>query len=357
MGERDTTAGGDSAAIAEANAMDAAGRHDDAIKVLSRAAAAGDAGAKRTVGARIMIGDRAPHLGPQGAGLIIEAAAEGDARAAAICAVLAGMGAYRPQSWSASLDYLLAAAERGDTEAQGQLRVLAGEPDSGDWAGLRRRISIEALLAAPEPHVLSADPRIVIYPAFAEPGICAWLTRRAEGRLKRALVYDPVGKFDKPDEWRTNTTAIFTLADCDLVQIVLQARIARAAGFPFAHLEATSVLHYEPGQAFDDHYDFVDPEAPNYAQEIARHGQRLATFLVYLNEDYTGGETAFPRLGFSHHGAAGEGLMFANALRDGAPDIRTLHAGRAPATGEKWVVSQWLRSRPIAPGISPSWRP
>ncbi len=42
-------------------------------------------------------------------------------------------------------------------------------------------------------------------------------------------------------------------------------------------MEAPGVLHYEAGQEFSDHFDFVDPATPGYAQEIARNGQRVVT--------------------------------------------------------------------------------
>jgi prolyl 4-hydroxylase len=72
----------------------------------------------------------------------------------------------------------------------------------------------------------------------------------------------------------------------------------------------------------------------------------VVTFLIYLNDDYLGGETEFPRVGVSHKGRRGEGLFFVNALDDGAADLRTLHAGRSPASGAKWIVSQFMRDRP-----------
>ena len=106
------------------------------------------------------------------------------------------------------------------------------------------------------------------------------------------------------------------------------------------------MLHYDVGEEITEHYDFIDPNIPNYAQEIAQQGERVVTFLVYLNDDYGGGETAFPRLGISHKGHRGEGMFFVNAV-DGNADTRTLHAGRTPAGGEKWIVSQFVRSRPL----------
>ena len=101
---------------------------------------------------------------------------------------------------------------------------------------------------------------------------------------------------------------------------------------------------------FEDHYDFVDPQTPGYAQEIARNGQRRITFLLYLNDDYEGGETAFPRLDVHHRGRAGDALFFVNVRPDGVGDTRTLHAGRPPVRGEKWVLSQFIRDRAMVPG-------
>jgi hypothetical protein len=39
--------------------------------------------------------------------------------------------------------------------------------------------------------------------------------------------------------------------------------------------------------------------------------------------------------------------LFNNVDADGAPDHDTVHAGTPPTSGEKWVLSQWVRTRPI----------
>src|SRR4029453_5716558 len=111
-------------------------------------------------------------------------------------------------------------------------------------------------------------------------------------------------------------------------------------------MEGPTVLHYSPGEQIQNHFDFVDPKSTSdYAGEMARNGQRMITFLIYLNDDYEGGETAFPELGFSHRGRRGDGLFFVNAHPDLAPDLRMLHAGRATTRGEKWLVTQFVRSK------------
>jgi len=84
---------------------------------------------------------------------------------------------------------------------------------------------------------------------------------------------------------------------------------------------------------------------PGFAEYLQKFGQRIATVLIYLNEDYAGGETAFPKLGLNFRGATGDALFFTNVDRSGRADPLTLHAGTPPTSGEKWVLSQWIRDR------------
>ncbi len=46
--------------------------------------------------------------------------------------------------------------------------------------------------------------------------------------------------------------------------------------------------------------------------DVARNCQRIVTFLIYLNDTFTGGEPAFQRLGLNHRGATGDALYFGN---------------------------------------------
>jgi hypothetical protein len=105
------------------------------------------------------------------------------------------------------------------------------------------------------------------------------------------------------------------------------------------------VLHYEAGEQFAPHRDFLDPAVPGQAADFARRGQRIVTFLVYLNSDFEGGDTDFPILALAYKGGAGDALYFGNVDSAGVPDLRTLHAGLPPTSGEKWLFSQWVRDR------------
>ncbi len=327
--------------VARAAEHDAAGRYDEAINALARGTQVGDLRCKTQLGKRLLAGDRAPTLPAEGARFLHEAAMEGEPEAAARMAALTALGHYFKHSWQGALRWLMVAAERGWEPARGQLRVLAnGTPD----------IDLSSWSTLASAHDLNAEPLVRAVDAFITPAACDWLIARARSRLTRARVYDPESRGDVVRATRTNSVANFSVADVELLDVLLQTKMSRACGIPMNHMEAPAVLHYSVGEEASDHFDFVNPEIPDYAQEIARNGQRVMTFLVYLNEDYEGGETDFPKLGVSHKGRRGHGLFFVNAYSDMQPDLRMLHAGRAPRRGEKWIVSQFIRSRPTRAG-------
>jgi prolyl 4-hydroxylase len=351
-------AGGYSAQVLEAARRDAEGRHAQAFELLREASARGDADAMAQLGKRFLVAFHAPYEPQQAQALILRAANLGSAEAAAQLAVLAAIGLAMPQDWNTALGALVFAAERGFVPARGQLCVLAGdrelarnsrlasEPDAASWARLAQSIDLNFWHHAPARSDLCDSPLVRRFPEFASAEVCEWMIAGSRGRLRRAQVYDAAAGRETEHASRSNTAAIFNLVHSDLVSVLVQVRICASTGVPFRFLEPCVVLHYDPGEEITEHYDFIDPDLPNYEQEIARNGQRIITFLVYLNDDYVGGETELPKLGVAHKGVRGEGMFFVNAFEDGRADTRTVHAGRPTSSGEKWVISQFIRNRP-----------
>jgi prolyl 4-hydroxylase len=202
-------------------------------------------------------------------------------------------------------------------------------------------------LTPPPGQTLCPNPLVRVFPQFVPDSVCAWLIEQARPHLKRALIYDPVGGKDIADHMRTNSAAGFDLMHADVVQAAVQWRMSTAVGVPIEHMEGPTVLHYAIGEQITNHYDFVNPRIQNYQAEIEKRGQRIVTFLVYLNDDYEGGETDFPEIGLRYHGAKGNGIFFTNALPNGAPDLRMVHAGLPPKDNEKWLMSQFIRNRVV----------
>ena len=341
--------------VAEAAKYDSSGNHARAVSLLAEACAHGDVEAMTRLGKRLLVAANAPDRPEEGTELIRTAAQLGGAEAAAQLAVLSAIGMFVEQSWGAALAALTFAAERGWSAAQRQLRILAADRELAAreigptlWQQLAATIDVGPWHAPLPGTTLSESPLVRHFPDFATAEVCEWLIDKARERLVRASVYSQATRTEKISETRTNTWAMFNVLEADLVSVLVQVRMCANAGVPFRYLEPLSVLHYAVGEQITEHFDFVDPlRTPNYEQELAENGQRVVTFLVYLNDDYAGGKTEMPELGVSHKGRKGEGLFFVNAHPNGDPDRRTVHAGRRPTQGEKWVVSQFMRSRPL----------
>jgi hypothetical protein len=308
-------------------------------------------------GRRLMIGAGVERDAAEGARLIEQACAGGSAEAAAAMAAFAAMGAGRPQNWEQAFDYLLMAAERGSGAARRQLALLGRDPQlaaeaerperhAGDlWKRLRAKVDVAALTAAPERRPISETPRVRVIERFATAAECDWAVAVAKDRLSRAAILDPGSGEKKSHPDRTNSAMGFEAVDMDVVIQVLRARIAAVSNLPVPVFEPAQIMHYSVGQEFRPHFDYMDPQTPGGRQELGRFGQRIATFLLYLNEDFEGGETEFPRAGIRYRGRKGDALLFGNVDGAGRPDPLTLHAGRPPTRGEKWILSQWIRDR------------
>lgn len=351
--------------LARAAQFDVAGDFDEAINCLARGTGEGDAACAEQLGMRLLTGYNAPRLPSDGLQFIGEACEKGYGEGAARAAGVIAMGGGGMADWRRALDWLCRSAEAGWGSAQRQLLALADDralaqraADAGwgagaaagggapPWRALGGSIDLDSWRRAPAPQVLSADPRVVTFAGLVRPEICEYFISLTPGRLEPARVYDPVKRTDVVMAHRSNTLANFDLRRVELAHVLLQSRMSAACGMPERHMEAPNVLHYAPGEQIADHFDFVDPASvTDYAAEVARNGQRVITFLVYLNDDYEGGETRFTQLGFSNKGRTGDGIYFVNALPDMQPDLRTMHSGCPVTRGEKWLVTQFIRSR------------
>jgi len=244
-------------------------------------------------------------------------------------AVRAAYGWGRPKSWDDALALLEQAAAAGEPEAERQLALVT-------------QASIEQLLTPPPMERLSAVSLIGASRGFAPPGFSEWLIDHAADRLVEASVHT------------AGEEAVRTARDCafgprhrDLIVAVLQERAARITGEPVEHHEPPNAISYDPGQEFSLHVDYVDPRVPQFQLELEHLGQRIATIVTYLNEDFDGAETLFPDAGVKFRGETGDAIAFVNVLRDGSPDYHTRHCGLPPTRGRKWVFSQWIRNKPF----------
>lgn len=247
----------------------------------------------------------------------------GHAGAAAIEIALAANGTGAAADWDLAEKLLAQAGEVFGGEFQEQHNLLASVSNFDP-----KVCDIE---------ILSSSPSIRLFKRALRPQECAHIIAASSHYLEPAMVQDPVSGRLMPHPIRTSSAAVIGPTRATLPIYALCHRIFGLIDIQFDQAESMTVLHYKPGQQFRGHLDTL-PHTRN---------QRCATALIYLNAQYTGGETVFPKLGISIKGEQGDLLVFDNVQIDGLPDPMSLHSGDPVIAGEKWLGSIWIRQRPF----------
>ena len=309
LAQRELAAGNAAGAIAAAEA--GAARDDPAaLALLAGWRLAGHAVARDLVVAR---------------GLLRRAAAAGDEWATLAEVALTANGPGGAPDWPRALGLLRAAALRFE-EAAHHLALIEAMDLTADGSPLHK----------PVPEPIGTGPRVLLHRAFLSADECAHIARSAQDLLEPSSVFDPASGRHVAHPIRTSSAATIGPTRESLPIRAILNRIAALAGQPADHGEPLSVLHYAPGQQYRMHMDAI-PSASN---------QRVATVLLFLNDAYEGGETLFEASGLAVRGRAGDALLFANTLGNGAPDPQSRHAGAPVRSGAKWLATRWIRARP-----------
>jgi prolyl 4-hydroxylase len=172
----------------------------------------------------------------------------------------------------------------------------------------------------------------VLFEGLLTRAECRYLIDGTRERFEPSMVYDASQRLVR-DPIRTSDGATIHWLIEDPAIVALNRRIAAATGTAYEQGEALQVLRYVPGQEYRPHFDWLN-DAPN---------QRIWTALIYLNEDYEGGATAFVRTGLEVRGRTGDVLLFSNARKDGHGDPLAEHAGLPVTAGTKYLATRWIR--------------
>lgn len=111
--------------------------------------------------------------------------------------------------------------------------------------------------------------------------------------------------------------------------------------------ELLQVANYINGGHYAPHHDYVmkekDPGHMITRRDGLFIGDRIATWMFYLNEVKAGGRTVFPRVGAGVKPVEGSAVFWYNLHESGDPDKLTLHGACPVLYGTKWVSNKWIR--------------
>jgi len=225
--------------------------------------------------------------------------------------------------------------------------------------------------------ILSRSPQLLIIENFVTPV-------EAEFLIKTAYTLPPpTANFSEPlfgksevvqgfkstkkqrDSWSAYLNIPSNITDTDIVVNCIEQRARTFQGFPpVENMEPLQVVKYTDNGQFREHYDWLPAHVPS----IAKSGNRLTSYFVYLRAECRGGTTIFPRLerpkgrewckllkcrddkGKSQavvevRPKVGRAVFWYNLEINGEVDMNTLHAGTPVLNGSKFGLNIWTRQR------------
>jgi len=126
--------------------------------------------------------------------------------------------------------------------------------------------------------------------------------------------------------------------------------ISNKTNLPIENQENIIAIRYDQGGTYAEHYDsFLKPVDNSiftkqfYEQSMSSGGQRKYTVIIYLNDDFSGGDTYFLKLNKKIKPEKGKFVYWNNLDENGDTNLNMMHAGTAVLSNYKWILVCYIR--------------
>lgn len=180
-------------------------------------------------------------------------------------------------------------------------------------------------------YLLPTYPKPVVIENFLSENERIHIKQEAKSKLHVSTV-DKDRRVD--EQIRKSETAWLSTED-PIIRSVVERCVSRTDR-PIENCEQLQVLRYKEGGHYNPHQDVFYQDK----------NKRLYTFIIALNDEYEGGETAFPVINENYKLNAGDALFFHTLDNYGLDTTDALHGGQPVKSGEKWVCNLWVHKHP-----------
>jgi hypothetical protein len=189
-------------------------------------------------------------------------------------------------------------------------------------------------------YVRMPDYEVHEIPNFLTSEECDRIIALSKDKLSDSKVYS-----DQEDLYQSNSrqSKQCWLEDDDNLVKSISDRVKTITNTQNRHQEHLQVVNYQAGGFFSPHYDACEGTTTYCSRMNGSQGPRYLTFLIYLNDEFEGGETVFPKIKKEVKPKKGKAVIFQSVDQDGVIIKEALHGGKPVKNGEKWIANKWIR--------------
>lgn len=162
------------------------------------------------------------------------------------------------------------------------------------------------------------------------------------------LAYGSSSGTEVNTQYRTSKTAWVRDEEHPIAMKLAQLSM-QLTGIPIENQEMLQVAHYTNNGKFNEHFDACVYEDKSFCDKMNNYaGQRRSTLLVYLNDDFDGGETEFVSIGIKVKPEKGKAVLFWNTDDQEVIIPQSKHRANPVHNGEKWICTKWNHPKPYS---------
>ena len=185
---------------------------------------------------------------------------------------------------------------------------------------------------------ICSSPKIIIFKKLLDTQSCIEIIKEFSPRNSPSYVTD--GNKVSKSKLRSSSSSLIKKEEEKIYQ--LRKKTCSLLNWNFEDSERFQFITYKKGEKYAPHFDAFDL---NQMKKISNRKttQRIHTNIIYLNENFEGGDTYFPKLGISIQAEAGMMLSFENCIgKTNFINPFSIHESLPITKGKKNILITWL---------------
>ena len=185
---------------------------------------------------------------------------------------------------------------------------------------------------------ICSSPKIIIFKKLLDTQSCIEIIKEYSPRNSPSYVTD--GNKVSKSKLRSSSSSLIKKEEEKIYQ--LRKKTCSLLNWNFEDSERFQFITYKKGEKYAPHFDAFDL---NQMKKISNRKttQRIHTNIIYLNENFEGGDTYFPKLGISIQAEAGMMLSFENCIgKTNFINPFSIHESLPITKGKKNILITWL---------------
>ena len=189
-----------------------------------------------------------------------------------------------------------------------------------------------------KPIEIYKSPKITILKNFIDENASNEIINTYSSANKPSYVTD--GITITKSKFRSSSSSLIKKENKKILK--LRTKICSLFDWSLNDCERFQFITYNEGEEYAPHFDAFDTNQIKSSRGKIKN-QRLITNIIYLNENFTGGETLFPKLDVSIKAETGMILSFENCISDtNFLNPFSIHQSNPISEGKKHILISWL---------------